>query len=158
MSAHRGKPLLSTPQADYGDSYRDHLFEQYKMLVESAQHTSDLRHSANNYLVAVNSALVSLFGVVSTRQCPRTIHFIVPVAGVLVSIFWCLLICSYRRLNTAKFVAIHEFEALLPTAPYRREWDILTENGHKPISSLEGWIPGVFIAINLALAVYAFWC
>ena len=39
---------------------RTALLEQYKLLVQSAEKISERRTSANNYLLTVNAALVSL--------------------------------------------------------------------------------------------------
>jgi hypothetical protein len=55
-------PLLSHAAADYGDRYREHLFEQYKMYVDSADRISQRRSSTNSFLLTVNAALVTLYG------------------------------------------------------------------------------------------------
>ena len=35
--------LFSKDQKDYGDEYKNHLFEQYKLFIESVEKTSDRR-------------------------------------------------------------------------------------------------------------------
>lgn len=53
--------LQSRTPEEYGDKYQDHLLEQYKLFVQTSQQTSDKRQSANNYLLTLNSSLVTLF-------------------------------------------------------------------------------------------------
>ncbi len=154
MADKQSEKLLSRPKQEYGDNYSAHLFDQYKMLVDSAHQVSDRRSTANNYLLTVNSALITFFGIMSMLTGPRTLYLVIPVAGILVSITWAILITSYRRLNSAKFQVIHEFEHLLPAAIYRYEWHLATQKRYKTLSHIEVWIPIVFIAVHLALAIH----
>jgi hypothetical protein len=114
------KFIGKTPE-EYGEKYHEHLLEQYKLYVEMADKVSERRLSTNNYLLTVNSILVSLFGVLSgfgslTEQ--RIWQYFLPVAGLLVSITWATLIRSYRQLNSGKFKGIHRIESQLPAALY----------------------------------------
>jgi hypothetical protein len=54
--------LLAKTEEEYGDDYNDHLFEQYKMFVESVEKTSDRRQHANDYFITINTALIALIG------------------------------------------------------------------------------------------------
>ena len=54
--------LFSKSEKDYGNNYKEHLFEQYKLYVESIEKTSDRRQHANNYFITINTALISLIG------------------------------------------------------------------------------------------------
>lgn len=54
--------LFSITEENYGAEYKAHLFEQYKLYIESAEKISDRRQSANNYFIAINTALISLLG------------------------------------------------------------------------------------------------
>lgn len=147
--------LLSKSKEEYGNDYSAHLFEQYRILVNSAQKISDRRTAANNYLLTVNSSLVTLFGLAASLKCPRPIFAVIPAAGLLVSIAWWILIASYRRLNSAKFDVIHEFEDLLPAAVFRYEWSIATEKHYKPLSHIEAWVPVAFSLLQIALFIFA---
>ena len=154
MAEEQGEKLLNRSQQEYGDNYSAHLFEQYRMLVDSAHQVGDRRNTANNYLLTVNSALITLFGIILTLTGPCMLYIIIPVAGILVSVAWAIIITSYSRLNSAKFQVIHEFESLLPAAIYRREWYVATRNGYKPLSHIEVWIPIAFAAVHLVFAIY----
>ena len=115
-------PLLRVPPEQYGPSYTDHLLEQYKLYVESAQAVSERRTSANNYLLTVNAFLVTLYGLASSITPSHAWRFAIPVAGLLVSSSWFVLVRSYRSLNTGKFTVIHELERHLPAALFDHEW------------------------------------
>ncbi len=147
--------LISNPADAYGARFQDHLLEQYKLYVDSAQKVSEKRISTGNYLLTVSSSLLTVFGIASTLHLGGALLVIVPIAGFLVSCTWFSLVISYKDLNAAKFKVIHELEDRLPAALFRYEWHSC-EQGHgkayKPITHLERWIPITFAALYLALA------
>ena len=152
--------LLRIPRTSYGDSYQQHFLEQYKLYVESADRISQRRVSANNYLLTVNSFLVTLYGLAASfgpLQAQGWLY-VLPVAGVLVSLTWALLIKSYKDLNTAKYKVIHELEEHLPVAVFDREW-VLAERGrgkaYKPLTHVERWIPIIFLVLYVVLGIYS---
>ena len=157
-SSDNQRPLMHMSPDEYGDAYRQHLMEQYKLYVETTDRVSERRTSANNYLLTVNAFLVTLYGLASSFGDNRAWHSVVPIAGILVCITWFVLIRSYRNLNTAKFKVIHELEEHLPAALFDREWDI-AERGqgkaYKPLTHIEPYVPLVFAALYIILAVYA---
>lgn len=151
-------PLFPVDQDAYGDKYRDHLLEQYKLYVSTATSISDRRTAANNYLLTINSALVTLYGLSAAFVTRRALQSLVPIAGILVSIAWWLLIHNYRGLNSGKFQVIHELEAKLPAAPLRYEWDLLGRGSgpaYRPLTHIEQWIPVMFGLLHLSLIAYA---
>src|SRR5262249_50987347 len=87
----------------YGNDYGRDLLEQYKLYVQSAQALSERRTSANNYLLSVNTAFVSVYGFLSTLQPAQGWKVVMTVAGIVVCFLWAALITSYRTLNSAKF-------------------------------------------------------
>ena len=157
MDQHRG--LFRTSEEAYGTEYKQHLLEQYKLLVESADRVSERRTSANNYLLTVNALLVTLYGLATSLGQNRAWQLVVPVAGVLVCITWLVLIRSYGCLNTAKFKVIHELEEKLPAAVFDREW-VHAQRGkgeaYRPLTHIEPYIPLVFAILYVILAVCAF--
>ena len=54
--------LFSKSEKEYGNDYQSHLFEQYKIFIDSVEKTSDRRQQANNYFITINTALISLIG------------------------------------------------------------------------------------------------
>jgi hypothetical protein len=154
------RTLLSVAAGDYGNLYREHLFEQYKLYVESADRISQRRSSTNSFLLTVNASLVTLYGLTAPLKPlgAAAWHLLVPIAGILVCIAWLSLVENYRNLNSVKFNVIHELEKQLPVSLYAHEWQLL-EHGkgsvYKPVTHIEQWIPVVFILLYIGLGVYS---
>jgi hypothetical protein len=157
--------LQSRTPEEYGDKYQDHLLEQYKLFVETAQHTSDKRQNANNYLLTLNSSLVTLFVVFISTFGNHRWNALIPATGLIVCFIWWSLVDSYKDLNTAKFAVIHELEEQLPVALFRHEWFVCGHNRKKkdkpvedqyvPLTHLERWVPVAFAVLYIGLGVYA---
>ena len=62
MSTAVGSLFNKSPE-QYGEKFSEHLLEQYKLYVQSAQQISDRRAMANNYMLTLNSTLATLYGV-----------------------------------------------------------------------------------------------
>lgn len=152
------KSLFRVPPDIYGPAYKQHLLEQYKLFVESADRVSQRRTSANNYLLTVNAFLVTLCGLAASLAANETWLVVVAAAGVLVCITWLVLIRSYGNLNTAKFKVIYELEEHLPAAIFGREWDYAQRGegkAYKPLTHIEPYIPLVFAILYIVLAAFA---
>ncbi|MGC2518282.1 MAG: hypothetical protein WA373_04150 [Burkholderiales bacterium] len=156
MSKQTPPQLIHHTKESYGGSFKADLFEQYKLYVASAEKISERRISANNYLLTVNAFLVTLYSLLAASQYKNYWTILVPVAGVLVSLTWHRMITSYRDLNTVKFKVIHELERHMPAALYEYEWQKAEAGRGKayhPLSHLERWVPIVFVALYVLLAV-----
>jgi len=150
--------LFRVGPKEYGERYQDHLLEQYKMYVASAEQNSSLRHSANNFFLTLNTALVSLFGILASSYTGLSKLWlqVMPLAGILICWKWYALIMSYKQLNTGKFVVIHKLEEKLPAALYDYEWDVLKKGDgtkYTPFTHIENQIPKIFILLYIALAL-----
>jgi len=153
--------LFAKNEKDYGDDYKNHLFEQYKLYVESIEKTSDRRQHANNYFITINTALISLIGLsfqIKIFENTAWIKFVLALVGIIICFIFWYLIRSYRQLNTGKFAVIHKIEEYLPLALYKYEWEILGEGKDKskyyPFSHIELLIPWVFGIIYSLLGLY----
>ena len=150
--------LLSQTPAHYGEKFQDHLLEQYKVCVESAQRISERRLQSGNFFLAINSSLVAVFGVVLSSFGHHRWNVAIPLTGILVSFVWLRLVKSYKDLNTTKFVVIHELESYLPAALFRYEWKVCGHGDpkkYRPVTHTEQWIPMAFMVLYLVLALYA---
>jgi len=160
-----GNKLQSQTPEQYGEKYRDHLLEQYKLFVETSQQVSERRQNANNYLLTLNSSLVTLFVVFLSSFGHHRWNVLIPITGIVICFIWFSLVDSYKDLNTAKFAVIHELEEQLPVALFRHEWYVCGHNRRKkdkevedkyiPLTHLERWIPLMFGVLYLALGAYA---
>ena len=158
------KGLLRGSPEKYGTSYQDHLLEQYKLYVGMAGHISERRTSANNFLLTVNTFLLSFYGIGVSVFLGDDLHFwkvLIPLAGILVCVTWWALIRSYRQLNTAKFKVIHEIEEHLPAALFDREWDYAgrgeKNKDYLQLTRVESIIPWIFAILYFFLAGSHIW-
>ncbi|MDP2585649.1 MAG: hypothetical protein Q8P29_02095 [Candidatus Levybacteria bacterium] len=153
--------LFAKNEKDYGNAYKEHLFEQYRLYVESVEKTSDRRQHANNYFITINTALISFIGLsfqINFLENLAGAKSILAFVGIIICVVFWFLIRSYRQLNTGKFAVIHEIEKYLPLALYKYEWEILGEGKdnkkYYPFSHIELLIPWVFGLIYALLGWY----
>lgn len=140
--------LLSVEESSYGEHYKQHLFEQYKLYLGSIERTSDRRQSANNYFLTINSLLITVVGLASQLDNifqELLIPLCVSVIGLVTCVIFWFLIRSYKQLNSGKFAVLHEIEQELPLALYQYEWKVLGSGNDKtiyfPFSHVELLIP-----------------
>ena len=98
--------LFQYSKEDYGSEYKEHLFEQYKLYVESIDNISDRRQNANNYFITINTVLISLLGFSfesNFLSSGEWVRIVVAVVGTVICIIFWFLIRSYKQLNTGKF-------------------------------------------------------
>jgi len=128
--------LFKACEKDYGAEYKNHLFEQYKLYVESAEKISDRRQSANNYFITINTALVALIGLsfrVIISDNLKWVRALVALVGIIICVIFWFLLRSYRQLNSGKFKVIQEIEQKLPIALYGYEWEISKQGKDKRV-------------------------
>lgn len=157
MKENSPEKLIGKSSEEYGDKYHEHLLEQYKLYVEMTDNISERRQSANNYFLAVDSAIISLYSILSGSNllAGRYAYFI-PLAGFLISITWLTLIRSYRQINSGKFKVIHMIESQLASAPYDTEWRILRKGRwyrYIPFTYVEQIVPLIFSGIYILLMI-----
>lgn len=153
--------LFSKNEQEYGNDYKEHFFQQYKLYIESIEKTSDRRQNANNYFIAINSALIAFIGLcfqVNVFVQIVWIKFLLALVGIIICVVFWFLLRSYKQLNTGKFAVVHEVEKYLPLSLYKYEWEMLGEGKDKkkyyPFSHVELWIPVVFGVLYTLLILY----
>ena len=149
------------PGADYPihEKWHTHLLDQYKMYVEMADRISQRRTTANNYFLSVNAAILGFIGYLTTKESPDFL-WLLAVAGIALCFLWFSIIISYKNLNTAKWLVVHEIEKRLPMSPYDAEWDAV-ERGknprlYRPMSHIESVVPWVFIILHVVVFARTF--
>lgn len=146
--------LFVSTSDKYGDKYIEHLLEQYKIYINSAEKISDRRQKSNEFFLGLNSILVALLGLAATRANGLEITNLLilsSIAGTTLCYLWYRIIYSYRCLNSGKFKVIHAIERRLPLALYDTEWEALGRGNNKkiywPFSHIELFVPWIFIMI-----------
>jgi hypothetical protein len=153
--------LFVAESAKYGDRYIEHLLEQYKIYIAAAEAISDRRQKANEFFLALNTALVAVLGLVATKalvavQGDLSI-ILASIAGSTMCYLWYRIIRSYKGLNAGKFQIVHAVERRLPLALYDAEWEVLGRGENReiywPFTHIELFVPWIFIAIYAVLFV-----
>ena len=129
--------------------------EQYKLYVEMADRISGRRQHANTFALSINTALIAFIGYVQTQDgtlLKEGLFWTVAVAGLLLNWVWYRMVRSYRDLNTAKFLVIHDIEKRLVICPYDAEWEAVgrgqDRNLYLPFTHIEIWIPWIFFVLH----------
>lgn len=152
---------MSSSQEEYGQNYKQHLLEQYKLYVEMADKISERRQSANSFFLTINTVIVSLttyFTLGGILSDSILLYIPISLAGLLICYTWYRLIRSYKDLNTAKFKVIHEIEQKLPCAPYGLEWEKVGRGKNPklylPFTHIEIYIPWVFFTLHIFVLIF----
>lgn len=146
--------------------YYEQIFKQYTMYVEMANAISDRRDRTNSFFLTLNTIIVAALSIGSDYINSISVRWLLlfPLLVIfLMLLIWGLLINSYKRLNGAKYKVIGEFERRLPASPYwSAEWKALGEGKESkkyiPLTHIETWIPIIFGAFYLVIAVIYCFC
>jgi hypothetical protein len=140
------------------NSDKQMYFEQYKLFVESAENVSGKRMSANNYFLTINTALISMAGLLfSSKLLISSFNAVqmISVLGLTICVIWFFIVLSYKQLNSGKFKVIHRIEKKLPIKLYADEWEVLGKGKdikkYIPLSHVELAVPFVFFCLYLVL-------
>lgn len=138
------------------------VLEQYKLYVDTSSKVSDRRGTANTFLMSVNTALVSVYGLAAGKDATLDAShgaaaWLIPLAGLTISLGWIALIRSYRALNRAKFDVIMQIERTLPIRLFDAEWRALKAQRALSLTYVEQLVPLVFVIVYAVLLVTAAW-
>lgn len=130
--------------------------EQYKLYVEMMDKISERRAATNSFFVALNTVVITLFGILRNENMKY--NWLIIVGGLSISYIWGYTLKSYKLLNTGKFKVIHEMELELHFNCYAYEWQILgngkDKNKYLPISHVEKIVPIVFAVIYILAGIF----
>jgi PGF-pre-PGF domain-containing protein len=155
--------FIAKSREEYGVKYQEHLLEQYKVYVKIADKISERRQSANNSFLIFDSILISVFGILSGIESMARHHmwqYLIPLAGLLVSITWSTLISSSRHLQSIKLASIEKMESELPVALFNSEWKNSGEGKARQylvFNYIEQFVPWIFTGIYIVLIVIILW-
>ena len=147
------------PTYPENEKWQSHLLDQYKLYVEMADRISSRRAAANTYFLSLNSATLAFVGYLGGKENSPYL-WLLAVGGLALCVLWRVLITSYRNLNTAKWLVVHQIEKRLPISPYDAEWEAMGrgENPelYRPISHVEMGVPLVFAGLYVIVLMTAF--
>lgn len=157
----KDKTILNYKESDYRGKFQDHLFEQYKLYVNSADKISDRRQKNNDFFLAINTALIAYLGYIGKEIGVNSYMLIITsLTGIAICYSWYRLVRSYKNINTGKFNVIHKIEKELPCSPYDIEWIELGEGKNKnkylPFTHMELKIPWIFLVLYIFIIIFNF--
>ena len=145
------------------DPSQEELLEIYKLHTEMADRVSQRREGASRLYVSLLSGIVVFLCALirfGAGDIPTDfVLYVVGSFGVLLSVSWLIIICSYRQLNTGKFRALHDLEKKLAYPFYKKEWELLGEGKnigrYWKLTVVESFLPWIFVLLFSGFIVYA---
>lgn len=160
ISENETEKLYNISESEYGNNYKDHLLEQYKIYLEMIDRISSRRQSVNSFFLSINTALITLLGykiVISNTNHLIVIHTLVGLCGMILCYIWYRVIKSNKGLTSGKFKILHRIEKKLPVSPYDAEWEVLGRGEdpklYLPFTSIEKKIPWIFLFIHFVYTI-----
>ena len=149
------------PEDRFGSEYSKLLLEQYKLYVDSSSKVSDRRGTTQTFFLSANTLLATVYGLAvgGGSASASTGSWLIPLAGVMLSLSWILLIQSYSSLNSAKFRVIEQVEKRLPAQLFTLEWQVIKHSAsgrrYVPLNRIERLIPLTFALFFAGLIAHA---
>lgn len=150
------KKIFSVTEKEFGEKYKEFLFEQYKLFLQMTDNLNHRRSLSNSFFLSVNTGLISVLGLITNLGISNLNFsglwiFLGAIGGILFSYSWIRIVTSYSQLSYGKWTIIQEIEKHLPLSLYEVEWKILGEGKipkkYKPLTNVEKRIPGIFIIL-----------
>jgi hypothetical protein len=150
--------LRESPQTLSRGEYPQHLFEQYKLYVETFDRMSSRRLLANAFFIGLNLIAIATFSLSFKQQdlIPSLIGLSPLMVVSLLCVVWWKITDTYRRIDFGRVKAIRELEKLLPVVPYEAEWSARRKDKssrfYASLFGLEYWVPFCFLSFYFAIA------
>lgn len=157
------KKLFPNSKEIYGDKYKDHYLELYKLYVSTAETIGERRQKNNSFFLTLNTTIIAVISYVQLgiqSGDSSDFYWLISLSGMILSYTWYRLIKSYKDINTAKYNIIHQIEKELPLAIYDAEWDALgrgkNPNLYLEFTKIEMFVPWIFFGIHTAVLIKVF--
>lgn len=126
----------------------NNYIELYKICLDEACKISERRMKANQNMIMLNSALISVSVTLYDKIDNSLMASLLPVVGLILCRIWHLTIESYKKLNSAKFEIINDIETNICYPCFKKEWDILCKDKkYSILSKNEQHLPILFKAV-----------
>lgn len=117
------------------------LFEQYKLLVDSAHKAEERRGSSNNIFLGVNSLIASFLvhpatEILHIQAKDIPVSSLFTLVGMFVSWEWVKVNMSFKKLNLINYVMISTFEKLFPSCVFSLRAKIETDSADEKGSNV----------------------
>jgi hypothetical protein len=145
-------------QEDYGMSYLEDLFEEYKQCLASIEITNNARRSTDKFYLSVNTLLLSVFSFALTStsifaQNTRWGYFL-SLIGVTLCIIWGSITMWHMEHNRIKHLVARCIEKRLPVQLLSAEAKVMTVT-HPWMSRYSAWFryatPWIFALLYIVI-------
>ena len=139
------------------------LFDQYNLLVDSAQKNEERRRDSNNIFIAINSIGVTVLTqsvhIEKLKLETVFIFTLLLLAGIIICWDWLRLINSYKHSNYINYSVLNFLERSLPARVFSLRTDIMNElDGNSEKASVilkkETLIPKLFLGIYITIFIF----
>ena len=107
------------------------MFEQYKLVVDTANRAEDRRGGINNFFITVNGIfvpfLINAFPLGEQTFVKILILFVLTSVGLSVSFEWLFVMQVYKKLNYINHLTIKAFENKFPSYAFSIRQNILSD-------------------------------
>ena len=135
--------------------YKQHLFDQYKLYVDSAEKNSDRRRDINTFFLTLMTFISGLTGYFLGKNINYDKFIIIGILtpAIMSCVYWYRILDSHKKLSSAKFYIINKIEKKLPLAVFTKEWSFLNEQKYSGQTYYEKLIPITFLVILLSILI-----
>jgi hypothetical protein len=157
---------LIKSEEEYGESFKEHLLDQYKLYIEMTDRISERRAQTNKFYITLLSILFSfpsllLIVPLSSEfqiDFQKILLLGISIIGIGLCLWWIINIRSYRQLNKVRFDNIAAIEEYLPCSFYKEEWKKLGGgkkwNLYFQLTTIEMFIPLFLLIPYMILFIY----
>ena len=111
---------------------REEILELWSVYSSQVDNITNKRQTINSFYLTIE---IAVLGFIITDLSKYGQLF--SVIGVFVSVFWLLMIVSYRKLSQAKYDILLKMEQKLLIKPYTEEWNILCKKKYISLTLIE---------------------
>ncbi len=141
------------------------------MISEQTQQLGERRAQANSFFLALNTAIVGVIAIliksdtnsIDIDSYINNAWFLctLTLLGTTASLVWALTIARYRMISSVRFSLILLYEDVLPSRPFKAEWEILSDKSQYRgilLTTLEMILPTLFLfgyLVSAALVIFS---
>ena len=156
--------LFHIDEKSFGADYKEKLFEQYKLYLQTIDNLTSRRTLANNFFLGINTGLLSTlaflfnFGI-NILEVNGLWIIGGSCSGIVFAYVWSRTVSSYRQLSSVKWKIILEIEKKLPIGLHEVEWNLLGEGIdskiYKQLTDVEQYVPKIFVVFYSIMILFA---
>ena len=144
---------------EYGDDYRQHFLEQYKILADSLNGLRTVKEQTNRFHISTISIIVVLTSLLVGEdfigKVPGLVLVLVPLIGLCLCYIWYFNIRSFGLTMESRYRVLHDMEKHLPYPCFNTAISYMGEKeNRRSLTKVERFLPIVFGVAFLIMLIY----